>query len=64
MINWRERGGPAVTAPAKAGFGSTVLCQVAKESLDAQVELNYASAGVTWRLQCPAGEVMETARSA
>ncbi len=64
MINWRERGGPAVTAPAQAGFGSTVLCQVAKESLDAQVELNYASAGVTWRLQCPAGEVMETARSA
>ncbi len=60
VISWRERGGPTVTAPAQAGFGSTVLCQVAKESLDAQVELNYAPTGLVWRLQCPAGEVMET----
>ncbi len=59
-IGWRERGGPAVTAPARAGFGSTILCQVAKESLDAQAELNYASTGLVWRLQCPAGEVVET----
>ncbi len=58
-IGWRERGGPAVTAPVQAGFGSTVLCQVAKESLDAKVELNYASTGLVWRLQCPAAEVID-----
>ncbi len=57
-ISWRERGGPAVTAPSRAGFGSTVICQVAKESLGAKVELNYASTGLVWRLQCPAREIM------
>jgi hypothetical protein len=46
--------------PASTGFGSTVLCDVAKQSLDAQVELDYAATGLVWRLQCPAGAVMET----
>ena len=63
-IGWRERGGPAVMAPASPGFGSTVLRRVAKESLQAQVELDYASTGLVWQLQCPAGEVMETGGSA
>ncbi len=58
-ISWRERGGPPVAAPVRAGFGSTVLCQVAKESLDAKVELDYASTGLVWRLQCPAGEAID-----
>ena len=58
-ISWRERGGPVVAAPSRTGFGSTVLCQVAKESLDAQVELNYASSGLVWRLRCPAEEIIE-----
>jgi two-component sensor histidine kinase len=59
VISWRERGGPFVRAPASAGFGSTVLCGVAKGGLDAQVELDYASTGLVWRLQCPAGKVRE-----
>jgi len=62
VISWRERGGPAMVAPGRAGFGSTVLYRVAKESLDAQVELDYASTGLVWLLQCPAGEVMDTSR--
>ncbi len=64
VISWRERGGPPVTAPVRAGFGSTVLCQVAKESLEAKVELNYASTGLVWRLQCRAGEVIDSSHSA
>ncbi len=59
VISWRERGGPSVRVPASTGFGSTVLCRVAKESLNAQVELDYASTGLVWHLQCPAAEVME-----
>ncbi len=64
VLGWREHGGPAVTAPSRTGFGSTVLCRVTKESLDAQVELNYASTGVVWRLQCPVREVMDSGFSA
>ena len=59
VITWRECDGPTVTAPSGAGFGSTVLCRVAKESLDAEVELDYASTGLVWKLQCPAGEILE-----
>src|SRR5262249_49551415 len=32
-ISWRESDGPAVTTPARSGFGSTVLRRVVKESL-------------------------------
>jgi two-component sensor histidine kinase len=64
VISWRERGGPSVTPPARSGFGSTVLCQVAKASLDAQVELNYASTGLAWRLQCAARKIIDTGSSA
>jgi propionyl-CoA synthetase len=59
VISWHERGGPSVRVPASTGFGSVVLCRVAKQSLNAQVELDYASRGLVWRLQCPAREVME-----
>jgi propionyl-CoA synthetase len=59
VISWRESGGPSVRVPASRGFGSTVLCRVARESLDAQVDLDYASTGLVWRLQCRAREVME-----
>jgi hypothetical protein len=38
-------------APSRTGFGSTALCRVAKESLDAQIEFDYASAGLIWQLQ-------------
>jgi PAS domain S-box-containing protein len=58
-ISWRERDGPAVTAPARSGFGSIVLRRVVKESLDAQVELGFAPAGLAWRLRCAAGAVVD-----
>jgi PAS domain S-box-containing protein len=59
-----EHDGPAVTAPAASGFGSTVLRRVTKESLDAEVELDYGAAGLVWRLQCRAAEVLEKGRTA
>jgi hypothetical protein len=32
---------------------------MAEHSLDGRVELDYAPAGVTWRLTCPAANVLE-----
>jgi PAS domain S-box-containing protein len=58
-INWRERDGPPVTAPARSGFGSVVLRRVVKESLDAQVELGFAPAGLDWQLRCAAGAIVD-----
>ena len=58
-ITWREYGGPSVTAPAKKGFGSTVITRMAMESLDAKVDLDFAAAGLSWHLRCPSKEVVE-----
>jgi PAS domain S-box-containing protein len=56
-MEWREDGGPTVVAPSRHGFGWTVLCQLTRMSLGAEVELEYAPTGVVWRLGCPADRV-------
>ena len=56
-ISWRESGGPLVGAPARRGFGSTVISRMAAESLDAEVELKFEPEGLSWWLECPALEV-------
>jgi two-component sensor histidine kinase len=61
VIIWRERGGPAVSAPSRTGFGSTVLLRIAEESLTAEVELNYSPTGLVWQLRCLATKVLQTA---
>ena len=64
VMDWQERGGPPVTAPERRGFGSTVISRMATESLDAKVDLDFAPAGLSWRLQCPAKEVLDASRFA
>jgi PAS domain S-box-containing protein len=58
-MEWSENGGPPVVCPTRRGFGWTVLCELTKMSLDAEVTLDYAPAGVAWRLECPACRVCE-----
>jgi two-component sensor histidine kinase len=58
-IEWSESGGPTVVAPTRHGFGWSVLCQLTKMSLGADVTLEYAPTGVIWRLGCPADRVCE-----
>ena len=60
VMSWQEEGGPPVKAPPVTGFGSTVIGRMAKMSLDADVELDYAPDGLIWRLECPAEKVVET----
>jgi two-component sensor histidine kinase len=59
LMEWSESGGPTVVAPARRGFGWSVLCQLTKESLGADITLEYAPTGVLWRLGCPADRVRE-----
>jgi PAS domain S-box-containing protein len=58
-MEWNENGGPPVVSPTRRGFGWTVLCQLTKMSLGAEVQLEYTPTGVTWRLGCPAHRVCE-----
>jgi PAS domain S-box-containing protein len=58
-MEWSEKGGPTVVAPTQRGFGWSVLCQMTKMSLGADVTLEYAPTGVVWRLACSADRVLE-----
>lgn len=49
---WRERGGPAVEAPQREGFGSRLLRVTARE-LGGRMILDHAEEGLTWRLSFP-----------
>ena len=52
-IEWREQGGPAVMAPKRDGFGSTVLRRIASHVAKAEIEYLFDSTGVVWRLDAP-----------
>jgi PAS domain S-box-containing protein len=58
-MNWIERDGPAVLPPERRGFGSTVVDLMAKRTVDGDVQLDYAPAGLVWRLTCPAANALE-----
>jgi two-component sensor histidine kinase len=58
-ISWTERGGPGVVTPSRRGFGSTVIKTMAEASLDGDVDLDFAPAGLRWRLVCPSLKVLE-----
>jgi PAS domain S-box-containing protein len=51
-IEWSERNGPAVLPPERPGFGSTLVRDIPARSLKADVMLDFADAGVRWRLEC------------
>jgi two-component sensor histidine kinase len=58
-LSWCERGGPEVRAPSRRGFGSTVVSDMPRMQLGADVALDFAQSGVTWRMVCPAKKVLE-----
>jgi two-component sensor histidine kinase len=59
-MGWSESGGPIVAPPTRRGFGWSVLRELTKMSLGADVTLEYAPTEVVWRLGCPADRVRET----
>jgi two-component sensor histidine kinase len=58
-MSWIESGGPPVSAPARRGFGSTVVESMAQIGLSADVQLDYASSGLQWRLDCPGENALD-----
>lgn len=52
-LSWVETGGPPVSAPARQGFGTTIVEQIPRVQLEAEVAHDYARAGVSWRLVPP-----------
>jgi two-component sensor histidine kinase len=58
-MSWTERDGPPVQPPKRRGFGSTVIDSMAKLATDGEVQLDYASSGLVWRLRCPVANALE-----
>jgi PAS domain S-box-containing protein len=52
-ILWRESGGPTVSPPAAAGFGSKLLARAVSHELGGKTEVDFAAAGVACRLRLP-----------
>ncbi|HKY82466.1 MAG TPA: HWE histidine kinase domain-containing protein [Sphingobium sp.] len=46
LLHWVENGGPAVVAPTRRGFGSTVIERSIPYDLDGRAEINYRLAGL------------------
>jgi light-regulated signal transduction histidine kinase (bacteriophytochrome)/CheY-like chemotaxis protein len=57
IIRWVERGGPAVQAPTRRGFGSTVIERSIPYDLQGEAEINFAVAGLEARFVVPAAFV-------
>ncbi|CAL80466.1 putative two-component sensor histidine kinase with PAS/PAC domains [Bradyrhizobium sp. ORS 278] len=53
VINWRESGGPPVSAPEHHGFGSRVISDMVRAGLDGTVQVEFAPPGLSWHLRCP-----------
>jgi two-component sensor histidine kinase len=45
-LTWEERGGPAVSAPTRQGFGSRLLHRVLATQLNAKVETDFQPTGL------------------
>jgi two-component sensor histidine kinase len=47
---WRERGGPRVTAPLKAGFGSRLIQRHVAEAFGGKAQITFGAEGVTYEI--------------
>src|SRR5215510_11393090 len=53
-IEWKETGGPPVVAPARQGYGSTVIRDLLTFEMGGRVDLEFESDGVRCTIQLPA----------
>lgn len=50
-IEWQESGGPAVRAPSRHGYGTSVICDLVPYELGGTVDMDYATGGVRCRIE-------------
>ena len=57
-LEWTESGGPVVSAPARTGFGVTLLSQVTGRELNGQTMLDFPPTGARAQLEAGAAAVV------
>jgi two-component sensor histidine kinase len=53
VLLWTERNGPAVSAPRRNGFGTSLIRLLVEHDLSGQVAMHFDEAGLQARLQIP-----------
>jgi two-component sensor histidine kinase len=56
-FRWQESGGPAVSTPARSGFGTTVLESVMAEYFEETPRIEFAAEGVSYEIKGSLGAV-------
>lgn len=55
-LTWEETGGPPVTVPERAGFGSRLIERALASEMGGKAEIDYRPAGVRFTLEAPLPE--------
>jgi two-component sensor histidine kinase len=58
IVDWREQGGPPVTPPARAGFGSRLIERSLRGQLGGDAGLTFAPEGLRCRIRLPLVETL------
>ncbi len=64
LIDWREEGGPPVTAPSRRGFGSTIIERSIPFDLGGAADIQYRLSGFTAHFCVPSRHVARVLRDA
>jgi two-component sensor histidine kinase len=62
IMEWREMDGPPVAVPTHRGFGCSVMVRSVEHALDAEVDLAFAEAGLSWTVAAPVATVVAHSR--
>lgn len=57
-MNWSESGLLGVIAPARKGFGHSVIVDMVAAALDADVEVAFRDSGFSWSLKTRSGDAL------
>ena len=57
-LEWHEANGPPVAAPTRTGFGHTVIKDMFVRMLDAEVQIDFARSGLSWRAHIPSAALL------
>ena len=64
LIDWEEKGGPAVTAPTRRGFGSTIIEHSIPFDLGGKADIAYPVTGLHARFLVPGRHLAGEAKAA
>jgi two-component sensor histidine kinase len=53
IVEWRETGGPPISAAIQPGYGTTLIRDLIPHELDGAVDLVFAAEGVCCRIEIP-----------